>query len=89
MIDRRSMEDSKWHLDKKVPIALIIAILFQTGVFIWLIAKLDSRVEVLEKTSEVRNTLPERVTRLETIVEQLPRTLERIERKLDTKLDKK
>jgi len=87
MTERR-IEYLKWHLDKRVPIAMIVAILFQTGIFIWLIAKLDSRVEALERTSLSRSTIPDRVTRLEVIVEQLPRTLERIENKLDKKLDK-
>lgn len=29
------MADSQWHLDKRVPISLIILILFQTGGLLW------------------------------------------------------
>lgn len=34
-----------WHLDKRVPIALILAIVLQTGGFIWWAAGLSHRVD--------------------------------------------
>ena len=43
--------DNKWHLDKRVPLSIIIAILIQTVYFTVFITKLDSRVGVLEKDS--------------------------------------
>ena len=42
--------DSQWHLDKKVPIALIVTVAVQLAAFIWMAAKLDSRVSTLEET---------------------------------------
>ena len=43
------MEDqSRWHLDKRVPIALILTIAMQTIGLVWYVSKLDSRVEALE-----------------------------------------
>ena len=81
--------DTRWHLDKKVPIALILAILAQTGAALWWASAIDYRVNTLEERSKSRDLIPERVTRLEVIVEQLPKTLDRIETKLDRKLDKK
>jgi hypothetical protein len=41
-------DDTKWHLDKKVPIALIVTIVLQTGVFIWWAARIDFRTQSLE-----------------------------------------
>jgi len=42
-----------WHLDKKVPIALIIVLVIQTvGVVIWG-TRLDSRVEFVERSQVV------------------------------------
>jgi len=89
MIEERRVADTQWHLDKKVPVALILAILFQTGVALWWAAAISGRVEQLEKTTLSRSNIPDRVTRLEVILEQLPKTLDRIEQKLDQKLDKK
>lgn len=47
-------EDREWHLDKKVPIALIFSIVVQTGVIVWWGARLDARVGNLEKGDEGR-----------------------------------
>lgn len=41
--------DSKWHLDKKVPIAIIVTLVLQLAGFGWMASKLDSRIESLEK----------------------------------------
>jgi hypothetical protein len=38
-----------WHLDKRVPIAMIAALLFQTAGLVWWAAKLDGRVGELER----------------------------------------
>jgi len=40
--------DSRWHLDKKVPISLIVALLVQAGTTLWFISKLDARIASLE-----------------------------------------
>lgn len=40
--------EAEWHLDKKVPIALIVTIILQTGVFIWWAARIDFRTQALE-----------------------------------------
>ena len=42
---------SGWHMKKEVPIALIAAIVLQTGSFVWFMAKLDSRIDALEAGS--------------------------------------
>ena len=51
-----------WHLDKRVPITLIVAIMIQTGSFIWFMSALNSDVEGLERRTqriETRNTMME------------------------------
>ena len=59
-------DDKHWHLDRKVPIALIVAIAIQTGTGIWWAAGVNTRVEQLER--QTNNTAPqaERIVRLET-----------------------
>ncbi len=48
--------DREWHLDKKVPIALIATLLLQTGGLVWWARGLDARVAALEKGDETRIT---------------------------------
>lgn len=40
--------DGQWHLDKKVPISIILAMLVQFGGGLWFIARLDARIIALE-----------------------------------------
>lgn len=40
--------DNHWHLDKRVPLSIILALILQTIYFTVFITKLDSRVGVLE-----------------------------------------
>lgn len=76
--------EQSWHLDKKVPIAMIVTIVLQTGAFVWFAARLDHRVEALER-SEARQTTTapvqaDRLTRVEVKVEGIQEGVHRIER---------
>lgn len=73
----------QWHLDKKVPVALIITIMMQTAGGIWFISKLDSRVAALEQATAYKADNRERIVRLETEIPQIKEMLGRIDRKLD------
>ncbi len=42
--------DSEWHLDKKVPITLIAAIIVQSGAFGWYASSLSARIERVEQS---------------------------------------
>jgi hypothetical protein len=41
-------EPSSWHLDKRVPISLIVMVLINLGTVVWFAAKFDSRIGALE-----------------------------------------
>lgn len=43
-----SVHDSGWHLDKKVPLSLIFAMLVQAGMVIWAIADIKKDVELVK-----------------------------------------
>lgn len=62
-----------WHLDKRVPIALIIAIAMQTATLIIWGTSLTERVSQLERTEAVRATIApqsaDRLTRVEVKIE--------------------
>lgn len=54
-----------WHLDKKVPITLIVTIFLQSAMAIWWIAKTDGRIENLEKIGEARAEMSDRLVKAE------------------------
>jgi len=89
---------SGWHLDKRVSISIIVALLLQTGGLIVWASKIDSRVAVLEKTdamallerdaNRAMNVGQEnRITRLETRDETVEKALASIDSKLDRLVD--
>jgi len=43
-----AQREDQWHLDKKVPLGLILTILVQAGMVIWAIADIKKDVEVLK-----------------------------------------
>jgi hypothetical protein len=88
-IERRSHSEP-WHLDRKVTIAMILAILTQTAGIVWSAAQITKDVEdskkritTLENGGERSHLLSERVVRVETLVEGVKSTVDRIERRLD------
>lgn len=46
--NRRAEDPPGWHLDKKVPLSLIFAMLVQAGMVIWAIADIKKDVELLK-----------------------------------------
>lgn len=58
-------QDKHWHLDKRVPLALIVTLVLQSGAFIWWAAKADSRLEYLERVTNTSAPQVERIIRLE------------------------
>ena len=45
-----------WHLDKRVPIGLIITVLLQTTAFGWFLSDVSSQVEINAKAIEANRT---------------------------------
>lgn len=45
---KQSDDETQWHLDKKVPLSLIFAMLVQAAMVIWAIADIKKDVEVLK-----------------------------------------
>ncbi|MEM8575515.1 MAG: hypothetical protein AAGF48_12870 [Pseudomonadota bacterium] len=77
------LHGSRWHLDKKVPIALIVTMVAQTlAVGIW-VGTLSTRVSNLEEKAVKALDVGERVIRVEQNVLHNRRSLERVEALLD------
>lgn len=95
-MDRRASDGTErhWHLDKRVPVALIVAIMVQTGTAVWWAAGQDAtvanhseRLAKLEaqedKVSDRMRSIEERLVRLEANGDAQLITLERIYNILD------
>ena len=83
-----------WTLDKRIPVALIVALVAQAITFGWMASALNSRVENLEtyvadsKIATAAQVSTERdrgdrLIRVETLMESIQRSVTNIERKLD------
>lgn len=71
-----------WHLDKRIPVALIVTLGLQTaGVFFWM-GQLSVRIDQLENQVLRAATNSDRLTRLEVQLENMGLTLERIDQRL-------
>jgi hypothetical protein len=84
--DRRSKPTlgDHWHLDKKVPITLIFAMLTQFGMGLWAVADMRKDIEVLKmQTSEQRERDKTQDVRLTEVIGQLRSDLKEVSSKLD------
>lgn len=75
-------DNTKWHLDKKVPIAMIVTIAMQTAGFVWWAASLSERVNTLERDALRSAPYAERIVRLETKMESIADGIQEIKRLL-------
>jgi hypothetical protein len=71
-------DDRQWHLDKKVPLALIMTIIGQTVVAAWGASNLWTRVGELERQMQIVAPQFERIIRLETKVDGITGSLSEI-----------
>lgn len=76
-------QDRHWHLDRKVPLALIVTIAAQTGVFIWWAASLSERVNTLERSAVLYAQQDTRLTRMEVKIEGVEKVMLRLERLIE------
>lgn len=91
--DRRAPQPPQkqgWHVDKKVPLTLIFAMIVQAGMVIWAVADIKKDVEML-KADVV--TLHQRDARIELNTKEtvagVNTHLERMEAKLDRLIERR
>lgn len=74
-----STSQEAWHLDKRVPIALIVTVIIQTGGMVWWAASMQSTVaQQGEAIAELRRTETARAVEDRRISEALARLDERM-----------
>ncbi|MCA1298049.1 hypothetical protein [Stappia indica] len=73
----------EWHLDRKVTIGLIVALMMHAGSTVWWAASISNRVAHLEDVADRTQEQPERLARLEAQIASLSDYLRRIDSKMD------
>lgn len=71
---------SSWHVDKRVPIALMITIGIQTAGIVWWASDISARVGYVERQISTTAPQADRLTRVEVRVESIQEGVNRIER---------
>lgn len=75
-------EDKNWHLDKKVPLSLLAAILMQTAAMFWWGATTSEKVSVLKERLDAIAPQADRLTRVEVNIESIKDSLTEIKQSL-------
>lgn len=78
-------QDHHWHLDKKVPLALIIALVVQTFCIGWWAASTDGRVSTLERRMDAAAPQADRLTRVEVKLESVQAGIDEIKQLIRSK----
>ncbi|HLK80262.1 MAG TPA: hypothetical protein VKT99_02030 [Xanthobacteraceae bacterium] len=82
-------QDRQWHVDKKVPLALIMTIIGQTVVAAWGASNLWTRVGELERQMQLAAPQFERIIRLETKVDGITGSLSEIKALINRRIEQK
>jgi hypothetical protein len=73
-------DDEQWHLDKRVPLALILTIVIQTAGLVWWASSLSERVNSLERRADASAPQGDRLTRVEVKLEGVQLGIDEIKR---------
>ena len=83
-------QKESWHLDKKVPLSLIFAMLIQAAMVIWAVADIKKDVEILKSRVTAQQDRDDRQDKtLGEVVSRLQTQLERMDGKLDRLIEKR
>ena len=84
------MAIEEWHLDKKVPVTIIVALVLQTLGFIYVgtawKTEVDFRVNNLERLNDDRKSQEGRIIAVEQQLNYITDSLKRIEAKLESSI---
>ena len=72
-----------WQIDRHIPIAVILTLMFQTAGVVWWAATLEQRLNRVAQWQEKNDATRDRLTTIESQMDGIKESLERIEKKLD------
>src|SRR5580765_4125817 len=70
-VKHQELPTNKWHVERGIPLALILGMVLQLGVFVWKVGEVSEKVATLEKRIEATGPWSERLVRLETQFESV------------------
>ena len=70
--------DERWHLDKRVPLALVFTLVLQTFAIGWWASATSERVSTLERRMDAAAPQADRLTRVEVKIETVQSGIEEI-----------
>jgi hypothetical protein len=83
------MNDSnEWRTDKKVPLLFLLTLMVHTMAAIWFASRLNARVESLEAITRDNSLVLERLVRVETQLDGVKETMNRIDRSIAEMADR-
>lgn len=86
----RTDESKQWHLEKSVPVGIIVAMIAQFMGGLWFVSKLDARVYALESSTVMQRERDQRQDdAANTAKVEVLRQLERMDEKLDRLIEKR
>lgn len=77
------MDRQPWHLDKRIPLALIGAILVQTGAAFWWASSVNERVTSLEESRQDSKGFAADIAVIKNEISNIRRSQERLEKLFD------
>ncbi len=91
---RISANTEPWHLDRKVPIALILTIMIQSATIVWWASEIQERVNHgalvnveqntrLTKLEDAKQTACERLAKVEQLAESIYQAMNHLADKID------
>jgi hypothetical protein len=75
-------EKPHWTVDRKVPLAMIFAIVMQTMGAVWWAASVNSRLQYLEENDKITNIAVQELSEIKVHMEYQRKALEAIEEHL-------
>lgn len=83
-------EDLKaWHLDKRVPVAIIFSLILQSAAIVWWASGVTSRLETVERAQGIIVENQKNIIALQSDQRSTATSLVRIETKLDRLIERK
>lgn len=80
-----------WHLDKRIPIVLILSILLQAGSFVWWASKIDGKAEDHERrlivVEKFDMDIGQRLAKIEISSEYMSKSMDKISINLEKQTD--